>query len=66
MPDDLPKVPTYADLLKKIRDLEENNRDIEERYKLLVQKIKKEAIKKVDDPDKFLRNYARDVDSFYE
>jgi hypothetical protein len=49
-----PKVPTY-------KEIEIELREVKEKYNLLVQKIRQEGKKKVDDGDAFLRSYWRNV-----
>jgi hypothetical protein len=49
-----PKVPTY-------KEIEIELREVKEKYNLLVQKIRQEGKKKVDDGDAFLRSYWRNM-----
>jgi hypothetical protein len=50
-----PKVPTY-------REIETELQEVREKYNLLVQKIRQDGKKRVDDGDKFLREYAKSWD----
>ena len=49
-----PKVPTY-------RELETELREVKAKYNLLVQKIRQDGKKRVDDGDAFLRSYWRNM-----
>ena len=49
-----PKIPTY-------KEIEIELREVKEKYNLLVQKIRQEGKKKVDDGDAFLRSYWRNM-----
>jgi len=51
----IPKIPTY-------RELETELREVKEKYNLLVQRIRQEGKKKVDDGDAFLRSYWRKME----
>jgi len=44
------------------REEKKAREELEERYNLLVQKIKEQGRKKVDEGDKFLRDYAKGWD----
>jgi hypothetical protein len=49
-----PKVPTY-------KEIEIELREVKEKYNLLVQKIRQDGKKRVDDGDAFLRSYWRNM-----
>ena len=49
-----PKVPTY-------REIETELQEVREKYNLLVQKIRQDGKKRVDDGDAFLRSYWRNM-----
>ena len=49
-----PKIPTY-------KELETELREDKEKYNLLVQKIRQDGKKRVDDGDAFLRSYWRNM-----
>jgi len=49
-----PKIPTY-------KELETELREVKEKYNLLVQKIRQDGKKRVDDGDAFLRSYWRNM-----
>ena len=50
----IPKIPTY-------RELETELREVKAKYNLLVQKIRQDGKKRVDDGDAFLRSYWRNM-----
>jgi hypothetical protein len=51
----IPKIPTY-------RELETELGEVKEKYNLLVQRIRQEGKKKVDDGDRFLSSYWRKME----
>lgn len=51
----IPKIPTY-------RELETELREVKAKYNLLVQKIRQDGKKRVDDGDAFLRSYWRNME----
>ena len=54
--------PTYREIENKLIKLEKEHEILGKRYDSLVKLIRKQGKDKVDDGDKFLRNYAKDYD----
>ncbi len=56
----VPYVPTYREIENKLSELELEHEILGERYDSLVKMIRKQGKDKVDDANKFLRNYAKE------